>query len=224
MATEGIHNGDEQETLSVRYSLTDEDLSAFLKFAAAPATPVKPRPSRAERRRRRATANFFAWWIGLFALLFLVAFDEARAGILRFLDPLYPLVISAGLGISLTLLGLILVFHVFGQRRTAVLRARVRGPRTVTLSVGGVTSEGENWTALLKWAIVQRVAETENHLFLFIDSLEGMVVPRRVFADESNWQAFVGLARHYHELHGPGTPNTRSVPPEATHPTAGSPT
>ncbi len=71
------------------------------------------------------------------------------------------------------------------------------GPRRVTLTPEAVRSEGPHTDERFRWTAIERVLETENHLYFYIASARSHVIPRRAFASDAEFESFVALARKY---------------------------
>jgi hypothetical protein len=51
----------------------------------------------------------------------------------------------------------------------------------------------------LRWPAIERVAETDDHAFLYTNPVRAIIVPRRIFADGWRFTEFVDLARRYYQ-------------------------
>ncbi len=155
----------------------------------------------------------------------------------------YLFVIALGLGLWLwlcvgTTLGLAnLVFPVlfcviylplwaflaYGWKRRTALRVkhfakrpenrRMLGWRRCSLQPDGLTLTTEDTSLTIKWEGVSRIAQTEEYGLLFITPRSAVIVPRRAFAAEEDFLAFVRMARAFRKAaHGGGAPSEPHEP------------
>ena len=57
-----------------------------------------------------------------------------------------------------------------------------------------VAGESESRVA---WSDVEKIAATDDHLFIYISAESAIVVPRRAFSDDAGWAEFGEAARQY---------------------------
>lgn len=71
---------------------------------------------------------------------------------------------------------------------------------SVTVRIGpeGVETEVPTSTTLFRWNAIERVAATDEHVFLYLGALRGIVVPTRAFADPAQHAEFLELVKQYH--------------------------
>ena len=98
-------------------------------------------------------------------------------------------------------IGLVVFLTVFGalgtRRRRGTPDPRgtfLKGFR-ITLEDDGVHIEGENFRGLHRWAGVLRLQETDTHMFLYTDSAQAIIVPKRCFASAEIAARFASLVR-----------------------------
>jgi hypothetical protein len=98
-------------------------------------------------------------------------------------------------------LGLIVfvgVLNTFGRRRAQESvdprGTFVKGYR-VSLADDGVHIESENLKALHRWNGILKLHETPDHLFLYTDGAQAIIVPKRCFGSAEHVARFAGLAR-----------------------------
>ncbi len=48
------------------------------------------------------------------------------------------------------------------------------------------------------WSAVEKIVETEQHVFIYTSAVAALVVPQRAFPDESAYREFVETARRFH--------------------------
>ena len=66
-----------------------------------------------------------------------------------------------------------------------------RAPLTVSVSGDGVRLESAMMTQVIRWAAVGGVRETASHIFLLIDGMPAVVIPRRAFLDAAQQADFL---------------------------------
>jgi hypothetical protein len=72
-------------------------------------------------------------------------------------------------------------------------------PRRLIISPEGVRFVNYYSDSTSRWDHVWQISVSKDHAFLFITPLQAHIVPRRAFADRRVFEAFVALARQYHE-------------------------
>lgn len=94
------------------------------------------------------------------------------------------------------------------------LRSRVRklvregqnrgilGTHTMTLSPNELAYRSEWGHGVLYWPVVERIDETENHVFVFVSSMYAFAIPKRDFETVQECEEFVQTARRYREEAG----------------------
>jgi hypothetical protein len=75
----------------------------------------------------------------------------------------------------------------------------VFGRRTVTLSREGIAQSGEFASSSISWRTVERVVRDGDHAYIYSGAVTAIIVPRRAFAGESEFDDFVMTTRRYHE-------------------------
>jgi len=68
------------------------------------------------------------------------------------------------------------------------------GKRTVTIDAEQIEETEQAGAATRKWWAIQNVAQTDQHLFLFLAPANAFIVPARAFVDEAAFAAFCDLA------------------------------
>jgi hypothetical protein len=62
----------------------------------------------------------------------------------------------------------------------------------------GITATTRNGATTTFWHAVEHVIEDREHLFIYLEKTVAHILPRRVFADEQQFEVFVDTARRYH--------------------------
>ncbi len=66
---------------------------------------------------------------------------------------------------------------------------------TITLTPANFTEETAFNKMEQNWAIVQKLARTRNHIFIYIAQHMAHVIPRRAFSNDAEWNAFYDYCR-----------------------------
>jgi len=85
------------------------------------------------------------------------------------------------------------------------------GERSLRIDAEGVFVKTPNIEGVTRWGAVNEIVETEEYIFILLDTLSSQVIPRRVFPDHSSADTFVRLANSFWKKsvtsaseHGPG--------------------
>ena len=178
--------------MTTEYELTKDDLSTFNLY----------HHRHSPTARRQYLRSWFipaVVWSIVFAAIWYLADRERGTPLQTFLD-LLPL--FSGVPIYL-------LYFPWAYRRK--LRKIVAGMvsegqnrglfsrRRVTISPEGITESSELGQTSTAWRAVERVAETDNHAYIYTNALAAVIVPRRAFAGPSEFEEFVRTAKAYHE-------------------------
>jgi len=175
--------------MEVEFELTEDDLVAFNHCLRA----AVRRRAREESRRNRAP-GWVAVGIGV-AVACLVVVADSYWAILRDLG----LVL---LGAVLTIVWLLTVARPSKVIRKVLQEGRnVRHlqRRKVTTTPEGIGIFRPEMTVHYTWSGIDWIEATPDHVFFFISTRDGIVVPRAAFATDAEFQAFVEQARRWHE-------------------------
>ena len=64
----------------------------------------------------------------------------------------------------------------------------------------GLTATSATMAALTAWEGIDRIVVTDQHAFFYLNEVAVYcILPRRAFADESEFETFVASARTYHD-------------------------
>lgn len=72
------------------------------------------------------------------------------------------------------------------------------GRHHVTLSPEGISVNMGSTQTSTMWKSVERVVTTDQYVFIYVNALAAVVVPRRAFADSAHFDTFVQTAVGYH--------------------------
>jgi hypothetical protein len=117
----------------------------------------------------------------------------------------FPWPVAAGvplLGLLLGVLFFVLLPPLIFKRLTAGALRRARIPATsVSLEVRpeGLAVTTPTTASLTIWEGIDRIVVSDTHAFLYRNNVATHILPRRVFADERDFEDFVKSARSYQE-------------------------
>ncbi|MBI3192256.1 MAG: YcxB family protein [Pedosphaera parvula] len=67
--------------------------------------------------------------------------------------------------------------------------------KTITLGEEGIAGESVYGKSELRWTMVQKLARTRDHLFMYLGQHNAVVIPRRAFESSTQWDAFYDYCR-----------------------------
>jgi hypothetical protein len=85
------------------------------------------------------------------------------------------------------------------------------GKKTLHIGPEGITVQSPHAETLLHWDMIEEIDETDDYVFFFYAQRSAMILPRRPFPSEEDYEDFMNLARRYFE----GTESETSVLPES---------
>ena len=176
-----------ENPVKVEYSLTPED------YAAAMHECVQNSPGKPRWAQYGSMAAIFP---ALLSLLSLGAMLVARG---------FPWPVAAGvplLGLLLGVLCFVVLPQLLFKRQMAGIFRRARLP-AMSMSLE-VRSEGLAVTtgttaSLTIWEGIDRIVVSDTHAFFYRNNMATHILPRRVFAEERDFEEFVESARGYLE-------------------------
>ncbi len=128
-------------------------------------------------------------------------------------NDLASLLPGLGVGALMTLIGIALYAKLVkltapNATRKALQEGRnaekALGWRRFVIDAQGVHNIAENFSVNYLWKGIDKVATTDEHVFLYITTANAFIVPLRAFADARAFDAFVESARRFHGLAGVG--------------------
>jgi hypothetical protein len=174
-----------QTALKVEYRLTSEDAAAFLRHHDR--SPPRPKGG-------------IPHWFWLVVLgLFLTVWLAVKLTLQR------PLTVSGPDWLIIVATPCFLVFHFGGRRmanwlslRKARRNPRLFAPRTLEITPEGLTMSDASGHNHIRWHALPWVVASDAYLFFYLTDTQGVVLPRRAFADTRQFDEFVDAARRYH--------------------------
>ena len=172
-----------ESPVKVEYTLTPED------YAAAVHERVQNSPGKPRWAQYGSMAAIFP---ALLSLLSLGAMLVARG---------FPWPVAAGVPLLGLLLGVLCFFvlpPLIFKRQMARIFRRARLPGTsMSLEVRpeGLAVTTGTTASLTIWESIDRIAVSDAHAFFYLNNVATHILPRRVFADERDFELFVKSAR-----------------------------
>jgi YcxB-like protein len=184
--------------MEVEYVLTVEDYVAFNKYQLA---------------SQPASRRHMSWvWLVLLVILLGLFLLPTLSGPKRQPPPEVNWWTTA-FDISLLVVPLVLVvaFLVWGRPYLVTLQVkrvvthphnqkRLLGWRRTSIGPEGLAVRGEDVHLVLAWPAIRKLALTPQHAFIYITTLEAIIVPRRPFASDEEFQRFAETVRAYRQM------------------------
>lgn len=104
-----------------------------------------------------------------------------------------PLAILTG-GLAGGLLMLVLVTSIQrwqAQKMKPMDDGILLGSREVFLEDEGIRQRSAHHQSVFQWSLVRSIAITEQHVFVMLDSIAGLILPRRSFSSDAERESFV---------------------------------
>jgi hypothetical protein len=180
--------------MQVTYDLTADDLTAFIR----------------DHRTRTMPPTFAAPWKGSRFWLWLLLYFLLLFGLSALPESLFEIRFSKFSFIWGFFAGILfaLCFHrALGGVWTleeGVRRRFETNPREYVNLTCSLTPEGIRHSSLIdgllrRWHAVDQLAVTPQHVFIYLTPDFALIVPRRIFASESECEEFISLAARYLE-------------------------
>lgn len=167
--------------MKVQTDIRLEDYHAFLKLVYA-------------KTQRPGAGGSWLWtWTLLVCLPIgigsaaLVVKSGSRPG-----DSLWAL-LSVGFLAGFALVALVVILLARDQRKriSPVEGGYILGPQEVGIETEGIRVKSEHHDALFRWPLIGPPETTEEHVFIMMDRIGGIIVPRRSFSSEAEWNGFI---------------------------------
>jgi hypothetical protein len=177
--------------VQVDYQLTVEDVEAAVARWQKPAPPWR--------------LPNWVFLVGVAVFFLLIA---AGQSLLRWL----LLVIAVCIPLVLLLIWGILRFN-RGQNQRMLRAMFAKGSHRLLLASDGFYVITPDAQTFFRWGAVRELVHTPERVFFFIGEREVQIVPRRAFASEDDFEAFVDLACRYHDGRDSPVVDARPVDP-----------
>ncbi|MFO0515168.1 MAG: YcxB family protein [bacterium] len=66
---------------------------------------------------------------------------------------------------------------------------------TITLCQETFVVESQYSKSEVKWDMVQKLARTRKHIFIYLSQESALIIPRRVFEGTTQWNEFYGICK-----------------------------
>ena len=175
---------------SLDYSVTVEDIVAFNSFHA------DHLPDGSRKHRTSPLVLCFVAFLFQFPVIFV------------FQDP------SQWMSLMLPIIGMgIFSYCFFGnQIRDSFVRYCLRrgggkqylGRHLLRFTPESLTDQSKFVTSTWHWDVIDRIEQTENHVFLYVTARSAVIVPKTAFDDSMTFQEFVDAIRTCHAASATG--------------------
>ena len=155
----------------------------------------------------RLSNNVYKWFIRFILLCSLIAIFCGVALLIMGNDPAVPGDDTVGFGIFATIFGLLGVSFFFFLSKWRLILARrninngkgiLPGMHSYSISSAGITDLTKPANRTVQWAAVQKIVQTEQHVFILFPFLSAFIIPRRAFATKELFQQFVGEVQSFY--------------------------
>jgi len=171
--------------MQLKFDLTKEDVIAFNMYHYAHSPSL----------RRKKWVNL-VWGMVLALVCVLAAIAVKGSG--GSADFLWSLLVSIPLYIACY------PFLLRRAQRTAVERLIAEGQnrdqfgkKQVTITPIEITAGGDLTSTTVRWKAVERIEVAEAYAYVYFSALQAVIIPRRAFASDEEFSAWVETARKY---------------------------
>jgi hypothetical protein len=163
--------------MSIKTDISQEDYTAFVKHVARTLSAA---------RGDRIVRIFIGICVGLGVGFVLSGLH------LRFSPRILPaMVFGAVAGAFLLMVFVTDVSRRQMQRMRPTEDGYIIGPQEVFLEDEGLRQRSGRHQSVFQWSLVRAVAVTEQHVFVMVDSIAGIILPRRAFTSDAEREKFV---------------------------------
>jgi hypothetical protein len=67
----------------------------------------------------------------------------------------------------------------------------VLGSQETSLEEGGIRQKSSRHQSFFQWSLVRRIAITDQHVFVMVDRIAGIILPERAFSSETEREQFL---------------------------------
>ena len=180
------NGGVSSSPLVAQFQLQPSDLSAFSRFASG-STGKKATPL------QTLLVLFFAV-LGATVIFYNTLHNVRTVRAAPVPSSGRPLLSVLGLVLPLVVFGAFWIFFIVANKKARANSRALQRECTVSLSEDDFRVEFGPTTIINRWPGVLRVGDTREHLFVFTQSSDGFVVPRRAFASDEEFERFFEFA------------------------------
>ncbi|MEX0701623.1 MAG: YcxB family protein [Planctomycetales bacterium] len=178
--------------MTIEYEQTPEDVVAFNLFH------MEHSPA-ARWNYRKVRLIRMAWWFvggsGLWCFAIVLGYQSLEAGL--YVIPFYAL-------------GLVDLFLYPRAYRGSIIKlvsgmCRERnnrglfGTQQITLSADGVSNGNAFERSAASWDSIEEVAVSSDYVYIYRNAIDAVIIPRRAFPTEIEFDGFIESARRFHE-------------------------
>lgn len=163
--------------MNISTNITQEDYTAFVKHVARSVSVAS-----GDRTVRMFIAIAVGLGIGFaLSLLHVASHPEALAGML-----------CGAFGSSFLLMTLISsTSRRQMQRMRPAEHGYILGSQETSLEDEGIRQKSAYHQAIFQWSLVRAIAMTDQHVFVMVDPVAGIILPKRAFPSEAEREQFV---------------------------------
>ena len=151
---------------TIHTNITHDDFAAFSRFVY------------------RSVPRSWTPLVVLWAIIFFVALGLTVAGLVSH-------VISFMVGFVFSALFVPVEMALRRRKLRPAADGYVLGPRTVSLSDTGIREESNRHESSFPWKTIQGVEVTDKHVFVMVDRIAAIIIPRTAFATDEERNQFV---------------------------------
>ncbi|HEV2765521.1 MAG TPA: YcxB family protein [Pyrinomonadaceae bacterium] len=173
--------------MEVTYKINLDDYQAYVRHANQNSRMMRD----LYRRRRYLTPLFAGWFVLTPAVLF--GFDEVFVGSLIASFVLFTLFWVAGYPQLYRKQTDAYAKKILGEGRNAGFLCEHR----MSIDEAGLSTESELAQARVSWAMVERVEETKEHIFIYVASMTAYIIPKWAFDSIQKAEDFFHAAQAF---------------------------
>jgi hypothetical protein len=73
------------------------------------------------------------------------------------------------------------------------------GPHSLTIGPEGIVAESATGDARSNWSVVEKLETDKEHFYIYTSAVNAIILPKRAFADENEFQEFVASVQTYYK-------------------------
>ena len=170
--------------MEISYELNVKDYKAFVKYSYR----------RIKQRTRKKSLRFFLMIMASGVLIGLIlGFLNIDFGV----ESIHlPTLVAALLVMAIALIFFLYDFSKFVPKPGGW----VLGPRKMRLAEEGLKIESGLYEVKVKWDSIEDILQTNEHIFLFVDTIAAHIIPKRIFTTQKEAEDFLAeLAKYVKE-------------------------
>jgi len=72
------------------------------------------------------------------------------------------------------------------------------GQRILTISPNGIIVKSDNGESKINWNLVNKIVESNDHLYIYVSSVSAYIIPKKIFKDEIDQNNFMKTLKEFH--------------------------